>query len=74
MRTKISELNEIKENLESEQLANANSGWEDNVKDNFFDHHIEPMRRAHYNFVSDMEETATAFESGENRIYSLLYS
>lgn len=72
MRTQIQELIENKSVLENSYILPADGAWNDDVKFRFFSEHIPPIREEHNAFLSAMQETAQAFESGKSRINSLM--
>ena len=71
MRTKISQLSEQKTTLE-QYVSNADSNWNDKVKNAFFSSHVEPIRQSYSNQYSAMNQVAMVVEQAEREIHSMM--
>jgi hypothetical protein len=53
-------------------IADADHNWHDNVKERFFGNSIASVRQSHSVQMNAMDVVISAFESGENDIFSLI--
>jgi len=70
MKSKITQLTDQKSTLE-QHISGADNNWQDEVKEAFFAHHVEPIRRSYCQQVDAMERVTGVLEQAEREIESL---